>query len=163
MDLITPSIGLVFWTSLSLLILLIILRAFAWKPILAAIHEREASIEEALGKAEQAKNEMARLTSENEALLKQARAERDTILKEAKILKDQIVAEAKGKAQEEGAKMIEKARLEIETQKNVALAEVKVQVVSLSLEIAEKILRKQFEDKAKQQDYVGALLKEVQL
>src|SRR5690606_9967863 len=124
MELVTPSIGLVFWTFVSFLILLMILKKLAWKPVLAAIQERERSIEDALNKAELAKQEMARLSSENEQLLKEARAERDEILKEAKELKDQIVNEAKTQAQTEGAKLIEKAKQEINNQKVAALDEV---------------------------------------
>ena len=163
MDLVTPSIGLVFWTSVSFICLLIILRKFAWKPILGALHEREQFIDDALNKAELAKQEMARLTSQNEDLMKQARAERDEILKEAKILKDSIVLEAKTSAQTEGAKLIEKARIEIENQKKAALAELKGQVSTLSLDIAERVLRSQLDDKAKQQDLVANLLKDVEL
>jgi F-type H+-transporting ATPase subunit b len=163
MELVTPSIGLVFWTALAFICLLILLRKFAWKPILGAIHEREQFIDDALNKAELAKQEMARLTSQNEELMKQARAERDEILKEAKILKDSIVNEAKTSAQTEGAKLIEKARNEIENQKKVALAELKGQVSALSLEIAERVLRSQLDDKAKQQDLVNSLLKDVEL
>lgn len=163
MELVTPSIGLVFWTALAFICLLILLRKFAWKPILGAIHEREQFIDDALNKAELAKQEMARLTSQNEDLMKQARAERDEILKEAKILKDSIVNEAKTSAQTEGAKLIEKARIEIENQKKVALAELKGQVSALSLEIAERVLRSQLDDKAKQQDLVNNLLKDVEL
>jgi F-type H+-transporting ATPase subunit b len=163
MELVTPEIGLVFWTTLSFLIFLFILGKFAWKPILAAINEREISIENALMKAEAAKEEMARLTSENESLLREARAERDIILQEARKLKDKIVGDAKEAAQEEGAKMIEKARLEINMQKALAIADVKNQVASLSLEIAEKVLRKQFEDASKQDALVTELLKEVKL
>jgi F-type H+-transporting ATPase subunit b len=163
MELVTPSIGLVFWTALAFICLLILLRKFAWKPILGAIHEREQFIDDALNKAELAKQEMARLTSQNEELMKQARAERDEILKEAKILKDSIVNEAKTSAQTEGAKLIEKARVEIENQKKVALAELKGQVSALSLEIAERVLRSQLDDKAKQQDLVNSLLKDVEL
>ena len=163
MELITPSIGLVFWTLVAFLLLLIILRVAAWKPILAAIRERENSIEDALNKAELAKQEMARLSNENEALLKQARAERDEILKEAKALKDKIVNEAKTQAQIEGAKMIEVAKVEINNQKLAALAEVKSQVASLSLEIAEKVLRQEFADKAKQEQVVEGLLKDIKL
>ncbi|TZF81288.1 F0F1 ATP synthase subunit B [Pedobacter sp. BS3] len=163
MELVSPSIGLVFWTLVTFLFLLLLLRKFAWKPILGAIHDRERSIETALASAEHAKDEMQRLTNENEQLLKEARAERDKILKEAKELKDQIVNDAKKQAQTEGAKLIETARHEIETQKAAALDEVKNQVATLSLEIAEKILRKQFEDKDKQQALVGDLLKEVKL
>jgi len=163
MELVTPSIGLVFWTGISFICLLILLRKFAWKPILGALHEREQFIDDALNKAELAKQEMARLTSQNEDLMKQARAERDEILKEAKILKDSIVNEAKTSAQTEGAKLIEKARIEIDNQKKAALAELKGQVSTLSLDIAERVLRSQLDDKAKQQDLVANLLKDVEL
>jgi F-type H+-transporting ATPase subunit b len=163
MELVTPEIGLVFWTTVSFLILFFLLAKFAWKPIMGAIDERERSIEDALLKAEAAKDEMARLTNENDVLLKQARVERDQILQEAKILKNQIVAEAKESAQREGARMIELARVEINNQKTIAMADVKNQVASLSLEIAEKILRKQFEDSNKQDALVADLLKEVKL
>jgi len=163
MELVTPSIGLVFWTLISFLILLMILRKLAWKPMLSAIHDRERSIEDALNKAELAKQEMARLSNENETLLKAARAERDEILKEAKELKDQIVNEAKTQAQTEGAKLIEKAKIEINNQKIAALDEVKNQVAVLSLDIAEKVLRQQFSDKQKQEALVSDLLKDVKL
>jgi F-type H+-transporting ATPase subunit b len=163
MDLVTPSIGLVFWTTISFLALFLILRKAAWKPMLGAIHERERSIEDALNKAELAREEMSRLTNQNEALLKEARAERDQLLKEAKELKDAIIAEAKNQAQVEGAKLIEKAKIEINNQKVAALDEVKNQVASLSLEIAEKVLRKQFDDKQKQEALVSDLLKSVKL
>src|SRR5690606_17875750 len=133
---------LVFWTLVAFLVLLVLLKKLAWKPVLGAIHERERSIEEALNKAELAREEMSRLSSENEALLKEARIERDEILKEAKELKDQIVADAKNAAQVEGAKLIEKAKVEINNQKIAALDEVKNQVAALSLDIAEKVLRK---------------------
>ncbi len=163
MELVTPSIGLVFWTLVSFLLLLVILKKLAWKPVLGAIHERERSIEDALNKAELAKQEMARLSSENEALLKEARAERDLILKEAKEIKDQIVNEAKNQAQAEGAKLIEKAKIEINNQKIAALDEVRNQVAVLSLDIAEKVLRNEFSDKQKQEALVGELLKGVKL
>jgi len=163
MELVTPSIGLVFWTAVAFVCLLILLRKFAWKPILGAIHDREQSIDEALNKAELAKQEMARLTAQNQDLMQQARAERDEILKEAKILKDSILNEAKKQAQVEGAKLIEKAKIEIENQKKVALAEVKDQVSTLSLEIAERVLRNQLDDKTKQEALVANLLKDVEL
>jgi F-type H+-transporting ATPase subunit b len=163
MELVTPELGLVFWTTISFLIFLFLLGKFAWKPILAAINEREVSIENALMRAEAAKEEMARLTSENESLLREARAERDIILQEARKLKDKIVGEAKEAAQEEGARMIEKAKVEINMQKALAIADVKNQVATLSLEIAEKVLRKQFEDASKQDELVTELLKEVKL
>lgn len=163
MDLLIPEVGLVVFQTIAFLLLLFILAKFAWKPVLGAIKEREQSIDDALNKAELAKQEMARLTSQNEELMKQARAERDQILKEAKALKDSIVNEAKTQAHTEGAKLIEKARIEIENQKKAALAELKGQVSSLSLDIAERVLRSQLDDKAKQQDLVNNLLKDVEL
>jgi F-type H+-transporting ATPase subunit b len=161
--LVNPDPGLFIWSVVSFGILFIILRAFAWKPIIGALTEREQSIEDALSRAEAAKDEMARLNSENEELIKQTRAERDIILREAKHLKDQIISEAKEAAQKEGARMIEKARIEIDNQTAIAMAGVKEQVASLSIEIAEKILRKQFEEPKKQEELVEDLLKKVKL
>ncbi len=163
MDLLVPEIGLLVWNTIAFLVLLFLLAKFAWKPIMKAIHEREQSIDDALNKAELAKQEMARLTTQNEELMKKTRAERDEILKEAKALKDSILVEAKKQAHVEGAKLIEKAKIEIENQKKVALSEVKAQVSTLSLEIAERVLRAQLDDKAKQENLVANLLKDVEL
>ncbi|WP_419700898.1 F0F1 ATP synthase subunit B [Mucilaginibacter sp. NFX135] len=163
MDLVTPDLGLVVWTTVSFLILLFLLGKFAWKPILGALNDRERFIEDSLSKAEAAKDEMARLTNENESLLKQARAERDQILSEARKVKEQMIADAKELAHKEGARMIELARVEINNQKSIAMADVKNQVATLSLQIAEKVLRKQFEDHQKQDELVSQLLKEVKL
>jgi F-type H+-transporting ATPase subunit b len=163
MELLVPEIGLVIFQTIAFLLLMFVLAKFAWKPILAAIKEREQSIDEALNKAELAKQEMARLTAQNEELMKTARAERDLMLKEAKTLKDNIVNEAKTQAHTEGAKLIEKAKIEIENQKKAALYELKSQVSSLSLEIAERVLRGQLQDKTKQEDLVANLLKDVEL
>lgn len=157
------SYGLFFWQLIILLIVIFILGKFAWKPIINALEEREKGISDALASAEKAKLEMARLTNENEQLLKEAREERDAILKEAKELKDKIVAEAKESAQTEGAKLIENAKREIEDQKLKALAEVKNQVSALSLDIARKVLTKEFEDQGKQEALVADLLKDVKL
>ena len=157
------SYGLFFWQLIILLIVIFILGKFAWKPIVNALEEREQGISDALASAEKAKLEMARLTNENEQLLKEAREERDAILKEAKELKDKIVAEAKESAQNEGAKLIESAKREIEDQKLKALAEVKNQVSALSLDIARKVLTKEFEDQSKQEALVSDLLKDVKL
>jgi len=163
MDLLIPEYGLVIFQTIAFLLLMFILAKFAWKPVLASIKERENSIEDALNKAELAKQEMARLTSQNQDLMQQARAERDEILKEAKTLKDGILGEAKKQAQLEGAKLIEKAKIEIENQKKAALIEVKDQVSSLSLEIAERVLRGQLDDRSKQEALVANLLKDVEL
>ncbi|NHA05222.1 F0F1 ATP synthase subunit B [Mucilaginibacter sp. HC2] len=163
MELVTPNLGLVVWTTISFVILLFLLGKFAWKPILGALNDRERFIEDSLSKAEAAKDEMARLTNENESLLKQARAERDHILSDARKVKEQMIADAKELAHKEGARMIELARVEINNQKSIAMADVKNQVATLSLQIAEKVLRKQFEDHQKQDELVSQLLKEVKL
>jgi F-type H+-transporting ATPase subunit b len=161
--LVSPDPGLFIWSTVAFLILFFLLSKFAWKPIVKALDERERSIEDALSKAEMAKVEMAKLISENEDLLKEARLERDSILKEAKEIKDQIINDAKDQAKIEGAKLIEKAKDEITNQKLAAMAEIKNKVSSLSLAIAEKVLRKQLEDQDKQQALVNDLLKEVKL
>jgi F-type H+-transporting ATPase subunit b len=161
--LVSPDPGLFIWSVVAFAILFVVLRLMAWKPIVAALTEREQSIESALSKAEAAKEEMSRLIGENEELLKQARAERDIILKEAKQVKDQIIGEAKDAAQKEGAKMLEKARIEIDSQKAIAMTEVKDLVASLSIEIAEKVLRAEFEKSGKQDALVADLLKQVKL
>ena len=163
MELLVPEIGLVIFQTIAFLLLMFVLAKFAWKPVLAAIKQREHDIDEALNKAELAKQEMVRLAAQNEESMKEARAERDLILKEAKALKDSIVNEAKSQAQTEGAKLIEKAKIEIENQKKAALAELKDQVSTLSIDIAERVLRNQLTDKAKQQDLVANLLKDVEL
>lgn len=163
MDLLIPELGTIVWQTVSFLILLFILTKFAWKPVLKSIGERERSIEDALDSAEKAKQEMARLTNENEALLKEARVERDLILKEAKELKEQIVKDAKDSAQEEGAKMIEKAKLEINHQKMLAMSEVKNQVSTLALDIAKKVLHEGYQEKANQEQLVSSLLDDLKL
>lgn len=153
--LVSPDPGLFIWSTVAFLILFFLLSKFAWKPIVQALDERERSIEDALSKAQMAKAEMAKLISENEDLLREARLERDNILKEAKEIKDQIINDAKDSAKTEGAKLIDKAKDEINNQKLAAMAEIKNQVSTLSLDIAEKVLRKQFEDQDKQQALVN--------
>lgn len=137
MDLVSPALGLLFWMVLVFGLLLVLLKKFAWKPILNALTERENSIGEALKSAEQAREQMSKLKSDNEALFKQARDERDEILKEARMLKDSIISEAKSSAEEEGKRMINKASEEISKQKAIAIAELKSQVAGLSVSIAE--------------------------
>lgn len=163
MDLITPGLGLVFWTLITFLILLIILKKFAWKPILGAVSEREESIKNALLSAENAKKEMMALKSDNQKLLDQARAERDVMIKEATAIKEKMIADAKSEAQSQGAKMIEQAKATIESEKNNAVAEIKNQVSSLSLEIAEKLLKEELSNKDSQTKLVEKMLADVKL
>ena len=163
MDLITPGLGLVFWTAITFLCLLFILKKFAWKPILGAVSDREKSIKDALASADKAKEEMQNLQSDNEKLLKEARAERDALLKEAREIKDTIIAEAKDDAKEVAAKLIENAQASIEQEKQAALAELKKQVADLSIGIAESVLKKELTAKDDQLKLVEGMLEEVTL
>lgn len=163
MDLLNPDFGLVIWMLISFLGLVIILRKFAWKPILTAIKSREESISKALDAAKDAESRLGSLKAENEALLAEARRERDQILREARDAKDRIIAEAQEKASAEGTKMIAAARESIENEKMKALTELRNNVATFSIEIAEKILRQQMSDDAKQQEVVNRILKEVNL
>lgn len=163
MELVKPSIGLIFWMVVSFSIILFLLKKFAWKPILSMIKEREQSIENALSAAEKAKEEMKALQSSNEKILAEARSERDALLKEARELKEKIIAEAKGIAAKEGERMLEATRLSIQNEKMAAIAEIKNQVATLSIEIAEKILKSELSTDEKQKTLVNTLLKEVNL
>lgn len=158
---ITHPESLIFWTVLVFVILLVLLRKYAWKPILGAVKGRETSINDALAAAEEARKEMQNLKADNERILKEARAERDTLLKEAREMKEKILADAKEEAQEQGNKIIAQAKAAIEGEKKAALAELKNQVASLSVEIAEKVVRQEFSDKDKQLELVENMLGEV--
>ena len=162
-SLIEPAIGLIFWTTLTFILLLVILGKFAWKPILGAIKTREKGIEDALAKAESALNDMRELKSNNEKILAEARVERDNLLKDARDTKDTIIAEAKAKSQTEADRIMSSAREQITNEKNAAIAELKNQVATLSIEIAEKILRSELSSDEKQKALVSNLMKDVNL
>jgi F-type H+-transporting ATPase subunit b len=163
MELVKPEFGLVFWMTVSFLIVVFILRKFAWGPILSSLKERETSIEDALNAAKKAKDEVANMKAENEQLLKQASNERDMMLKEARDTKDAIVNEARAKAQSEADRMITAARESIQNEKMAAITELKNQVATLSIEIAEKVIRQQLASDDKQKALVNDLLKDVKL
>ena len=163
MDLITPELGLVFWTLVTFLILLFILRKFAWKPILGAVSDREEGIKDALASAEKARQEMKNLTADNERILQEARAEREAMLKDARDVKNKMIADAKGEAQAQASKMIEQAQLAIESEKKAAMAELKSHVAGLSLDIAEKVVRDELSNKDKQLKLVEDMLGEATL
>lgn len=158
MDLLTPDIGLLFWTFISFAILFFVLKKFAWKPIVKTVNDRENSIKEALASADAAKREMQNLTADNEKLLKEARVERDALMKEARELKTKMIADAKEEAKIEGAKMIANAQAAIQSEKKAAIAEIKTQVASLSIEIAEKVVNEELSNKDKQLKLVSDLL-----
>ena len=158
MDLLTPDIGLLFWTFMSFAILFFVLKKFAWKPIVKTVNDRENSIREALASADAAKREMENLTADNEKLLKEARVERDAMMKEARELKTKLIADAKEEAKVEGAKMIANAQAAIQSEKKAAIADIKNQVASLSIEIAEKVVTEELSNKDKQLKLVSDLL-----
>ena len=163
MGLVTPELGTFIWMFIAFATVFFLLKKYAWPSIVDAIEERNDSIKEALLSAEKAKEEMAKLQADNQKILKEARRERENMLKEAKELGEQIVGEAKKKASEEAEKVVESARQAIESDKVAALGEIKKQVASLSVEIAEKVLRHQFEDDQQQKDYFQDLMKDVNI
>lgn len=157
------SFGLFFWLGIILLVIIFLLGKFAWKPIINALEEREAGIADALAAAENAKRELANLKADNEKLLAVARAERDAMLKEARDMKDQMIAEAKEEAQVAGAQMIAQAQATIANEKAAAVADIKAQVSSLSIDIAEKLLKGQLADKSSQEQLVETLINDIKL
>ena len=163
MQLLLPDPGLFIWMLITFLIVLMLLKKFAWKPILKMIKDREDSIDSALKSAEKAKDEMRNLQNDNEKIRAEARNERDAMLKEAREIKESIVGEAKGKAKEEADKILASAREAIQNEKMAAITELKNQVALLSVEIAEKILKRELSDENKQRDLIGDLLKDTKL
>ena len=163
MNLLTPAFGLLIWTLLAFLVVFFILKKFAWPAIIGGLKKREESIADSLATAEKVRAEMAQLKSENEALLAKAREERGQMLKEARETKDKIINEAKEQAKLEAHKIITDAQAAINTQKMAALTEVKNQMGKLVIEVSEKVLRKELEDKRAQETYIKGLVNEVKL
>lgn len=157
------SLGLFIMQTILFLALVFLLKKFAWKPILDAVNEREEGIKNALQSAENAKKEMQNLKSDNEKLLADARLERDSMMKEAREIKEKMISDAKTEAQVAGQKMIEQAKATIESEKNAALAELKAQVSTLSLGIAEKLLKDELSNKEAQTKLVEKMLDDVKL
>jgi F-type H+-transporting ATPase subunit b len=154
MGIIEPGIGLLFWMTLTFVILLFLLAKFAWKPIVNAVNERETSIVDALNQAKLAKKEMEELKADNERIIREAKIERDAILKEAREIKDRIVGEAKDVAKVEGDKLIEAAKQTINAEKNAAMADIKTQIGALSVNIAESILKQKLDNTEAQNELV---------
>lgn len=157
------SFGLFFWQTILFLMLLLLLRKFAWKPILNAVNDREKSIEDALNEAKKAREEMAQLKSENDKILKEAKIERDAILKEARETKDSIVAKAKETAQVEADRLVEGAKQAIQNEKMAAMTELKNQIAHLSIDVAEKVLNKELSDKTAQESLAKEIINEANL
>ena len=163
MEIVTPKLGLIFWQLIIFLLVLFLLAKFAWKPILIALRDREDSIDSALRMAEQAKMEMQSLKAGNEKLLADARRERDEMMKEGQNIANQIVEKAKTAATEEANRITQQARESIQQEKNQALAEVRNTAAQLSVDIAERLLRRELADPAAQQKLVDEYLKDVKL
>ena len=157
------SIGLFFWQTIIFVILIFLLKKFAWSPSLKAVNDREQGIKDALDSAEVAKKEMQSLQADNEKIMKEARAERDSLLKEARDLKNSMISQAKDEAKSEAQKIIESANEAILNEKNAAVSDIKKQVASLSIEIAEKLLKEKLSDDNKQMKIVEDLIKDVKL
>jgi len=160
MELVTPAIGLIFWTTVVFTLLVLLLKKFAWKPILLAVDERNKSIKDSLAQAEKARSEMSELTANNEKIIAQAKVDRDIILKEARDMKNEIISEAKDKANIEAEKLVSTAKEQILNEKMKAITELKNYVADLSIEMAEKILSSELSDVAKQKELVSKALKE---
>ena len=163
MELVTPEIGLIFWTIVVFSLLLVVLKKYAWKPILSAVDERNKSIEDALKAADKAKEEMLSLNADNERILMEAKKERDILLKEGREIKDNIIAEAKDKAKIEADKILITAKEQINNEKMKAITELKNQVAEMSIDIAEKILKSELSDKNKQKELIAEALKSNEL
>ena len=163
MELVKPEFGLIFWMSISFLIVVFLMRKFAWGPILSSLKERETSISDALNAAKKAKEEVANMTAENERILQEARNERDILLREARETKDQIISESRARAQVEGDRLITLAREAIVNEKMAAITDLKNQVAYLSIEIAEKMIRQKLSNDEQQKALVQEMLKDVKM
>ena len=161
MDLLLPGIGLLVWTLVAFLLVFFILKKFAWKIIIQSLNDREKGIADSLETAKKLKAEMALLKSENESLMQEAREERAKMLKEAKETRDKMVSEAKDQAKSEAAKVIADAHAAIQTEKMAALTDVKNQIGNMVIEIAEKVIRKQLDNKSEQEKYIQQMAGEL--
>ncbi len=163
MGFVTPDYGTIFWMLIIFGIVFIILKKFAWGPILKALKDREKSIADALNSAEKARKEVAGLKASNDHIIAEARKEKDIILKEARDIKDKIIADAKVQANAEAQKSIEVARQQINAEKTAAINDIKQQVAELSVVIAEKVIKKQLENPKDQEKLVEDLLNDLKL
>lgn len=157
------SFGLFFWQLFIFVGLVLLLKKYAWKPILDTVNERESSIKDALSAAAAAREEMENLQADNQRILKEARAERDTLLKEARTTSSQIVEQAKAEAKKEADKIMQQTQEAIANEKAAAVEDLKRQVAGFSLDIAEQVLKSELESESKQKQLVEKLLSDVKL
>ena len=163
MDLLLPHLGLLVWTLLAFIIVFLILKKFAWKPILKSLGEREDNIANSIASAEKIKLEMAQFKNDNETLLVKAREERAQMLKEAKDIKDKMILDAKDQAKEAAAKIVADAHASINQQKMAAITDLKNQVGKLVIEVSEKVLRRELSNKTEQENYIKQLAEAAKL
>lgn len=163
MEIINPGLGFIFWLSITFIILLFLLKKYAWKPITSAINTRNRAIDEAMSAAEAARAEMASLKSENEKILREAKLEKETIIKEAREMSAKIVAESKEKAQEEANKILQEAKKNILAERQIAMQDIKSEVAMYAVNIAEKILKKEMQQTTIQDKYLNDLVKDIDL
>ncbi len=163
MDLLLPHLGLIVWTILAFLVVLFILKKYAWGAILKGLNDREANIANSIATAEKVRMEMSQLKSENEALLVAAREERGIMLKEAKEIKDKMINDAKDEAKVQAKKIITEAQASIHNQKMAALTDIKNEVGKMVIEVSEKILRRELSNKSEQENYIKELAEGIKL
>ncbi|MDR0814638.1 MAG: F0F1 ATP synthase subunit B [Bacteroidales bacterium] len=163
MQLVTPDIGLLFWMSVSFLIVLFLLKKYAWKPVLKMLHQREESIEQALKAADRARDEMHKMRSDNEKILAEARLEREHIYREAQEMKEKIVSDAREQAKKEQNRIVEETKTLIQTEKNAAIKEIRGVTAELAVQVAEKLLRQELSKDLKQKDLVNKLTNDLVL
>lgn len=161
MELVTPGIGLIFWMTLSFLLLLLILKKYAWKPVLKMLKEREDKIEDSLQQAEKAHEEMKQLKFSNEELLREAKNERDNILRDARVIREKLIEEARSKATEEADRIVESAKESIKYEKLEALTDLKNQIALLSVDIAEKLIQQELSKDDKQNKLIEKFLSDI--
>lgn len=163
MELLTPGTGLIIWQLIVFVGLFFLLKTLAWKPILKSLKERETSIQEALDTADNARAEMAKLTADNERLLKEAREERDRMLREAREVANRMKEDAQGDAKKAADKIIDDARAAINIEKQAAMKEVKIQVAMFSLQVAEKLMKKNLSGDKEQKELVEGYINDLKL
>lgn len=161
MELIQPGIGLIFWMTISFGVVLFILGKFAWPAITKGLKEREESIREAISAADRAREEMAKLQADNEALIRQAKDDRDAILTEARKVKEKIIDESKERANQEASRIIESAKERIENEKKAAITDLKNEIANFSIEIAERILKEELSHTGRQEELIRKMIDEI--
>jgi F-type H+-transporting ATPase subunit b len=163
MELVTPGIGLIFWMTLSFGLVLVILRKFAWRPILSTIKEREAYIAGSIRESKRIQRELAELDATKEKLLVQAREKADELIQQAKKEGEIVIKNAQQQAREEASKIVESAKNSIFAERKAAEREIRKQIVNLTVDMTRRVLQDEFSDVGKNNQYVEKLLEDIQL